>query len=281
VENRSAAGGLVALNHLTNVAPKDGTVLAAFPETIIWLALTNAPGVEFDFRQLAWIGSLSQVFDACIVASRTGVTSMQDLIGSGRQLVFGGTTPDGRMGYEPMLLNQALGTTFKVVFGYDGAPKVRLGMESGELDGSCWNWDSISTTPDWYTGADPFVRILVAFAEPRQVAGEPNFQNVPIAVSLARTDDARRLMEMAVAPTLMGKPLVMSPGVPADRLAAMRNAFQQVVADPEFRADVEKAKLAPFLQPSDHTQVKEVVDNVFNQPSDVVERFKVSLQPPS
>jgi tripartite-type tricarboxylate transporter receptor subunit TctC len=278
VENRQGADGMIAVNHLTNVAPKDGTMLALFPETLIWVALQGARGMEFDFRNLAWIGSLSQVFDACIVASRTGVTSMQDLIGTGRQLTVGGTTPAGRMGYEPLILNQTLGTNFKIVLGYDGAPKVRLGMESGELDGACWNWDSISTTPEWYTGSDPFVRILVTFAEARQVPDEPHFRNVPTAVSLAPNDDARRLMQMAVAPTLMGKPLVMAPDVPAERLAMMRQAFQQVVVDPEFRADVEKAKLLPFLQPADHLQVKEIVDSVFGQPSDVVERFKAILQ---
>jgi tripartite-type tricarboxylate transporter receptor subunit TctC len=281
VENRSGADGMVALNHLTNTAPKDGTVLVNFPETVIWLALTGAPGMEFEFTKLAWLGSLSQVFDACIVASRTGVTKIQDLIGTNRQLTFGGTGTSGRMHYEAQLLNQTLGTNLKVVNGYDGAPKVRLAMQNGEIDGACWNWDSISTMPEWYTDPDPFVRILVAFADERQLPGDAHFKEIPTAVSLARTDEARRLMQMAIAPTLMGKPHVMAPGTPPDRLAAMRSAFQQVVNDPEFRAEVEKSKLLPFLQPSNHEQVKEVVESVFSQPSDVVEKFKRMLQEPS
>ena len=142
VENRSAAGGLVALNHLTNVAPKDGTVLAAFPET------DHLVGA--DERAGGGVRLPSASLDRQPVA---GLRRLYRRLADGRDeharpdrqrpaVVFGGTTPDGRMGYEPMLLNQALGTNFKVVFGYDGAPKVRLGMESGELDGSCWNWDS-------------------------------------------------------------------------------------------------------------------------------------------
>src|SRR5581483_4800527 len=144
VENKPGAGSMLAANLVYNSEPKDGTVVVTFNSQMVLQQLLSQPGLEFDARRFQWLGSASSGQNACMVRRELGITDARQLIGpGGREVVMGGEAPGSGITDTPAVMNAALGTRFKIIYGYEGASKVQLAVESGEVDGFCLTWDSV------------------------------------------------------------------------------------------------------------------------------------------
>jgi tripartite-type tricarboxylate transporter receptor subunit TctC len=272
VENVPGAGGGLAANQLAKTAPKDGTVISVFPEPKIRDQLVGSEGIEFDVRQLVWLGATQAATNACLIRTDSGITSFKEIIG-GKEYVVGTTAPGSNIHDMPAVLKAALGANIKLVPGYEGTAKITLGVESKELNGMCNTWESIkSTRGDWLTGSPPFATMLVQQAP----AKHPDLPNLPLAEEFAQTADQRQLIRAATSTLAITKPFAAPPGTPPERVAALRQALEQSMKDPELKAEADKLKLDLSYTPP--AQVEAIVKEIFTTPPSVVEQLKAALR---
>lgn len=272
VENMPGAGSTVAANHLFKVAEKDGTVIGTFNELQLINQLIGRQGIEFDLRQFSWIGSAYSGQTACVARKDTGITSLSDLIG-GKQLIMGGTAPGAETDDFPRVLKEVLGANIKMVSGFDGTSKIRVAVESGEVDGACWSWQSMqATAASWFESN--YVNVFTWQGE----KPHPTLDklNAPKAETFAKTEEEKALVRIVASPAAVAKPYVAPPGIPAERLQALRNAFAATFADPAFRADAEKAKLD--IDFSNAADVERVVNSVLTSSPQVANRLGTLLK---
>lgn len=262
VQNMPGATGIISANYLYKAAPKDGTVIGHFNQSMAQFEATNAGNVHFKSTEFNWLGSFVRVVGITVVAARTGVKSIEDA--TKRTIVLGSTSTHGTMTTYPAILNNALGTKFNIVLGYAGGGSVDLAMERGEVEGrGAHNWIGIKRHPTWL--AQKQVNLLVQFAQ----AKEPDLPDVPAIVELARNPEQRAVFEFISADTNMGMPFVAPPGVPSDRVQALRKAADMAMRDPEFIEAVKKAQLD--LTPISGETVERVVRSIIATPANVVE----------
>ncbi len=237
VENMPGAGSLIAANHIFNVAPKDGTTMGAFDLfTTILGQLAGAPGIDFDATRYAWVGNPGDSSPSvCAVRSDLGFRTFSDFMRSGRELVLGASGKGNVFYATPMVARAATGAKIKVIDGYSGNPAVRLAVENRELDGACWTWASMRTTaPNWFEGDQPLMRVVLqAGSKP-----DPELPNVELLRDFVKDPSLLRMVEVlehAVYHTYLA---AMPPGVPADRLAAVREAWLKTWNDPELKQEL-------------------------------------------
>ena len=241
VDNMAGAGSIIAANHTFNAAPKDGTVIGNISGPIILEQLFANPAVQFDlakFRYLAVPVSESYVM---VVTRKPGVAKFDELIGpKAKQVVFGGI-PGSTVEHAPVLARDILGANIKLVLGYKGTADVRMAIEGGEVEGFFNSWTSLKITSfdkikngEWL--------LLAQFAEkPIKDLIVPNVPTIPM---IAKTTEQNLLLKYGTStPNDFGKVYVLPPGAPADRAAALENAFAKAFVDKELLADAEKGKL--------------------------------------
>ncbi len=274
VENMPGASGLIAANYLYHQAPKDGTVLEVFSEPGLRDELVKAEGAQFEAREFTWLGSTQVQTNLCFARTDSGISSFRDLIGGSRQLIVGTTGPGSNLHDFPAVLRVALNANIRLVPGYPGSSDVTLAVESGEVNGACIPWESLRVTrPQWFTGSPPFATILVQQGSEKH----PELPNVPLAEELAPGEEQRQLIRAATSTLAISKPLIAPPGVPADRAAALRQAFDALVKDPEFLRDAESAKID--ISPKSADQVMAIVDDILKTPPTVADQLKHILEP--
>jgi tripartite-type tricarboxylate transporter receptor subunit TctC len=268
VQNMPAAGSLVATNHIANNAPRDGTMIALVQRGMLLAKLTNPSGVRFEVNQLNWLASL---------ASETGVTlawhtalhqTTQDLFE--KELIVGGIVnvdPET----TPKLLNALIGTKFKIILGYPGTREIILAMERGEVQGIAdMSLSSIKRSrPDWLR--DKKVRILMQAA----LEKDPELPGVPFALDFVKSEADRKVMQLYLTQKKIARPIVAPPGLPADRLAALRGAFAALVSDKEFLADAAKMDVDPIPGPA----VDKVITLISATPPEVAARYGQVMAP--
>src|SRR5882757_1434107 len=234
--NMPGAGQMLVANWLANVAPKDGTVMVALSQNMAVNQATGASGVKYDVRQFNWIGNTTDSPNVTNSWFTTGIRTIQDVME--RELVVGATgTASGSFLY-PYALNQLVGTKFKIVTGYPGGNDINLAMERGEVGGRGSNsWASWkSTRPQWLAEKKIFILVQVGLKRNAELAEIPTMQE------LAKNDMDRQVLEFISADTAISRPLVTNAGVPRERVAALRRAFDATMKDPEFLAEAEKTK---------------------------------------
>ena len=188
-----------------------------------------------------------------------------------RPLVFAANAPGAESDVYPNILNNLLGTKFKVVAGYPGVNDLTLAMERGEADARCgWSWGAVKAAkPDWLR--DKKIYIAVQFATKKH----PELPDVPLAADLARNDKERAALDLILTQQVMGRPFAAPPKVPADRVTALRRAFDQALKDPEFLAEAEKAQLE--IAPVDGEALQAVVEHMFQAPQDVIDAARKAI----
>jgi tripartite-type tricarboxylate transporter receptor subunit TctC len=275
VENKPGAASMVAANSVYNLDPKDGTVIANISEGLVLQQAMGLDGIQFDAAKFQWLGNTVKTAYACMARTDSGIENIDQIIGGGKQLITGTQAP-GTGNYDaPAVMNATLGTNFKLVPGYDGIAKIRLAFEQREVDGWCQTWESIvGTSMQFLEGPNPMARMLIIMGS--EVPNHPALKGVPAAETLAETEETRQLLKAVNAPQEMSKPYAVAPGVPADRVAALRTALGKTFADPEFRADAEKAKLN--LEPATGEQVQQIVEDVLSTPTATLARLKDILK---
>jgi tripartite-type tricarboxylate transporter receptor subunit TctC len=262
--NMPGAGQMLVANWLANVAPKDGTAIVALSQNLAVHQATGAAGARYDVRQFHWIGNTTDTPNVINAWHSTGIRTIQDVMQ--RELVVGATgTASGSFLY-PYALNQLVGTKFKIVTGYPGGNDVNLAMERGEVGGRGSNsWASWkSTRPQWL--AEKKVIVLVQVGVKRS----PELPDIPTLQDLAKNEADRQVLTFISADTAISRPLVAGPGVPPERVEALRRAFDAVMKDPEFLAEAEKSKTD--ISPMTGEEAQKIAEATINAPADVRSR---------
>ncbi len=234
VQNMPGAGGVVAANFIYNVAPKDGTVIGEVQRAVPFLQILGEKGPQFETDKFNWLGSLASEVTLCVSWHTSPVKTFEDL--KKTELVVGGSGPNDTE-QVPALLNNLLGTKFKIVSGYPSSTAVTLAVERGEVQGICSSYSSLSTrNAHWFK--DKQINLLVQAA----LHKDAHLQNVPLALDLATNPDDKAVLELNDARLGVGRPFLAPPGVPADRVKALREAFIATAKDADFLADAKKQK---------------------------------------
>jgi tripartite-type tricarboxylate transporter receptor subunit TctC len=274
VENKTGAAGLVAANALYGSEPKDGTALASFNSSLVLQQVLGAPGVQFDAVRFNWLGSVTNVVVACAARADSGASTIQDTI-NGKQIAAGTIGPGTPSHDVPAVLNGALGTSFKLVPGYDGASKVHLAVEGKEVDGWCGGFESMTILDrELLEGPNPVARVLVVMGS--QTPDHPFLRGVPAAETLAKTDETRQLLRAISGPDRISRAYVAPPDVPADRVAALRIALANTFADPRLLEDTRKQNQE--VNPASGEEATRVVRDVLATPPSVLARLKEILK---
>jgi tripartite-type tricarboxylate transporter receptor subunit TctC len=255
-QNMTGATGLVMANYVYRVAPRDGTAIALIQNGLPTFQAVGKDGVQFDARQLQWIGSLAPTVETMLTWKATGVLTVEDA--KKREVIAGSNGASGITYMYPIMMNEMLGTKFKMVTGYPGSGALNLAIERGEVEGRNNSWSSVkSSKPDWLR--DDKISILV-YSGPRQA----DLPGVPNLDDLIQDPDNRLVSRVVTAGNRLGRPFAFAPDVPIERVNAVRAAFVKMLDDPEFKK--EAAAVNSEIQHVDHVALKQVIDELFAVP---------------
>jgi tripartite-type tricarboxylate transporter receptor subunit TctC len=264
VQNMPGAGSLAATNYIYNAAPKDGSVIALVMRSMLLIKNWSPQSVRFDFAGLNWIGSINSEVAITAAWHTAPHKSANDLFE--KELIVGGTTgvdPET----TPRLFNALLGTKFKIVNGYPGTTEIILAMERGELQGiGDWSWSSVKTArPDWLR--EKKITLLMQAA----LHKEPELAQLPSALDFVKNDAARGVMELYLSQKTLARPLIAPPGIPPERLVALKAGFAALAHDRDFLADAHAAKLD--VSPIAGEAVDRIIAMISSAPPETAERL--------
>src|SRR5262245_9599894 len=260
------SGGLLVANRLYNTAPKDGTTLGLINRGIAFEPLLGGQGTQFDALKINYLGSPGRDTTVCAARKDAAVQRMQDLYS--KELTAGGTGSGADTAVYPEFLAALLGMKFKLVKGYQGSHEIQLAMERNEVQGICLAYDSLSRGNIARSGG---INVLLQAA----LASDARVGDAPMVIDAAHSVEERKALELFFARAAMGRPFVAPPDVPADRIAALRSAFDATLADPAFLDDAKKLNLN--VVPISAGQMTEIVRNAYNTPPEIVRRTMRAL----
>ena len=263
-KNMTGAGSRIAAGYVYSVAPKDGTALATADQSIPLEQATGESGINFDSAKFNWIGN--PIVDNNVVVTwwKSPVKTVEDA----RQTeVAVGATGFNTSSQYPQVLNSMAGTKFKIILGYPGGNEINLAMENGEVGGRGSNsWASWKASrPDWVR--DKKLNVLVQIG----LSKSPDLPDVPLLVDLATNDADRAAMRLVSAPPNVGRPIFTSPGVPAERVTALRRAFDATMKDPAFLDEAKKLNLD--IAPISGEELQKVVADIIATPEAATKRL--------
>jgi tripartite-type tricarboxylate transporter receptor subunit TctC len=266
-QNMTGASGLKMQNYLYVQAPRDGTYIGMSQNAFPAAQAAGLPGILFDAAKFAWLGAIAPVVETMTAWHTSGIVTIEDA--RKRETVAGATSKGAITYIYAAMMNEFFGTRFKIVTGYNGGNEINLAMERGEVEARNNTWSSWKTTkPTWLR--DKLINII-AQAGPR--AGD---LNAPSVEQLARTAEDRRVIELVVSGTQLGRPLFITPGVPEERVRALRAAFDATMKDPEFLA--EAASLNFDVAPVSGEALQRIVEKVLATPKDLAARARHLLE---
>jgi tripartite-type tricarboxylate transporter receptor subunit TctC len=272
VENMAGAGSLIAANHVYKVAKPDGLTIGNFGGGLFMQQLKGGAGIEFDARKFEFLGVPVQDNRSCAFTKASGITSMERWMSAKTPVKIGTTAPGDLVHDGPKILQAALGLPTHLVSGYKGTADIRLAAESGELAGGCWGWDSIKSTWARALANGDAIVVVQMVSKPH-----PDLPKVPLAISYAKSDDARQLIEAGVTiPAITNRPYVVPPGTSKDRVQLLRNAFDAMMKDSDFLADAKKSRID--LEPIGGEEVQKMIAGMFNLPPGLIAKLRDALQ---
>ena len=269
VENMTGAGSLIAANHLFRVAKPDGLTIGHFIGGLFLGQVLGQKGVEFDARKFEYIGAPVTDHVVCAMTKASGITGVDKWLASKAPVKLGGvapgaSTPDN----ATRIFKAALGLPIQLVTGYKGTADVRLAAESGELAGGCWGWDSVKVT--WRKALDSGNAVVVLQANRKN---HPDLSKIPQAISLAKTDEARKMIEVGIhGDSEIVRTYTLPPGTPKDRVQVLRKAFEETLKDPDFLADAKKSDLSVDFVPGE--EIEKIISGLFKLDASLVNKLK-------
>src|SRR5574341_1260183 len=238
VENMPGAGGIIAANHLYNRAKPDGLTIAAWASPLILQQIMGNEAIKFDGRKVGWVGIPAPYDTACHFNKESGIRSMEDWINAKRPIKIGSIGPGTSLSDVPKLLKAALNLPLEMVEGYKGGAEARLAVENGEVDGLCASWQA--TKVSWRSQMESGkIRVVLQAT----FKSHPDLKNVPLAISYAKTEEAKTLLRVADNVHVYQFPYSIAPGTPAERLQLLQQAFVKTFRDRELIAEANKAQL--------------------------------------
>ena len=261
-KNMPGAGSFLALGQMYNLAPNDGTAVAIGAPTAPLDEKLGSQGVRFKTAEFNWIGRIDSLINIVFMWKTSKVKTVADA--QQIQSTLSGTGAGSTVSIYPTVMNNVLGTKFKLIMGYRGSNEAQLAVERGEVDGHSTSWTAVKVAhPEWLPSKS--ISILVQFGLHRH----PGLPDVPTVVELARNDEERAILRAVMNATEIGTAFFTTPGVPADRVQALRRAFDATTKDPEFLADVKKQQME--LSPLTGEEVAVLVERIYKTPKAVVD----------
>lgn len=272
VQNMPGGGNVLAANYMYNIAPQDGTAIATMHSAIPLQQVLDPAGVRYDADKFNWIGSTGPQNEVILAWRTAGITTIAQAME--REMVVGGTGSSAGMVIIPAAMNSLLGTKFKIVTGYRTSEDVNLAMARGEVQARAFSIGSIvSQHPDWLS------EHKVVFLAQIGIKRDPLLPDVPLLLELAKNEEQRRIFELLSSGPALGQSYMAPPGLPADRLAMLRQAFAATLIDAGFRADMRKLQFD--IDPMSATDVAAIVHETIQQPAAIVAKAKAAMTIPS
>lgn len=274
--NMSGAASIVLTQHIANAALKDGTVIGAvYPSIVTEPLYGDRSKLRYDPTKLNFIGSANSEIYVCAVRSDLNIKDFEDF--RTRGLILGASAAGGSTREFPALLMNLFGARFKMVNGYPGSTEISMAVEKNEVQGICGaGWSSITVgRPQWIR--DHMVTIPV-YGTPGRSA-ELDKMGVPNILSLAKTDEQRKVLELVITPLAFGRPFIVAPEVPAERVAALRKAFMDALSDPVTLE--EAARMKQDVQPMEGGAVQAAVARMHASSPEIIAEAKAAALPPA
>jgi tripartite-type tricarboxylate transporter receptor subunit TctC len=265
-QNTPGSGSLIVANRLYNTAPDDGTVIGMINRGIPFEPLLGGQGTQFDTQKFNWIGSPGRDTTVCAARKDAEVKTLQDLYA--KELNVGASGSGADTAVYPQFLAALLGMKFKVIIGYQGSHEVQLAMERNEVQGICLNYDSLERGT--LARANAINILLQASLEP-----DPRLSGVPSALDFARAPAEQQALKLFFARASIGRPFVAPPGVPAERVAVLRQAFDRTLRDPDFLDDAKRQDLN--VVPLSGEKLGDIIAAAYQTPPEVVKRTMAAM----
>jgi tripartite-type tricarboxylate transporter receptor subunit TctC len=264
VQNMPAAASVVAANYLYAQAPKDGTVFGSFSRNIPNQAVLRQANLEPDPRRFNWLGATSLPSRVCVAWHTSKVTRGEDLFE--REMVTAGSGAGSSLSIVPTVLNHVLGTKFRVVQGYSGAPEAMLAIERGEVEGVCNSLAQFRSHADLIR--DGKLRLLLHAEE----APIPEHPDLPSVFKFAKSEEQKQFLRFVFSSVEFGRPYVLPPEVPAERVRILRRAMAEALKDPELIAEAHKGNIdMTYRSPEELTAL---IENLHQTPQAMIEEVK-------
>jgi tripartite-type tricarboxylate transporter receptor subunit TctC len=248
VQNMEGASSVRAANYVYAGSPKDGTIIAAVNQNAPMYQLLGGAGARFEAEGLQWLGSMTNSNGTLYTWDASGIKTLDDA--KRREVPLGAVGTQSDSFIYPTIINELLGTKFKPINGYAGTAQIHLAMERGEVAGRGGNsWASVqSSNKDWLDQGKIHILVQVGFQK------EPELPDVPLLLDLVKGEEAVGIVKVMSLPTAIGYGHWVAPGVPADRLEALRDAYAATMKDPEFLKDADKQSMLVRAQTGDQVQ---------------------------
>lgn len=269
VQNMPGAGGIRATNHIYNSAAKDGTVLGLVHSAMTTASILTLPQVQFDTSRINWIGNMDEETAQCVSWHGSKIQTTKDMLE--KPFVVGGSGAGSFLEIYPRVINNLLNAKIKVISGYKGGSEVALAMERGEVDGRCgWPMSSVrATRPDWVAEKK------LVFLLQTGLTKDPALPDVPLITDFVTSADDKALLELIFVSRSILRPVFAPPDVPANRIAALRDAFMKTMADRTF---VEEAlKQGATITPMDGAKVQATIAKINQTPKAIVDRAVAAM----
>ena len=269
VQNAPGAGSMRAANMLYNVAPKDGSAFGMFGRGIALEPLIGTSPAQFEATRFLWLGSGADEAAVVVIRAEAGIKTWADMVS--KPFTVGGEGTGSDPDVYALMLRNVFGVKLKLVSGYPGTTEMALAVERGEVDGrASWSWSSLkSLKPDWIAQKKVVMPVQLNLTK------SPDLPDVPILGEFATTERQRQIMRLVLSRQTMGRPFVAPPGLPADRAAALRAAFDATMKDPEFLAEA-KAR-GQEVNPVSGAAIDKLLAELYATPKDVTEETKRSI----
>jgi tripartite-type tricarboxylate transporter receptor subunit TctC len=272
VDNMAGAGSMISANYIYKVAKPDGLTIGHFIGGLFLQQLLGKPGIEFDSLKFEYIGVPAQDHFILGVAKSTGITDPEKWIASKQIVKFGGVATGSGTDDFPNVLKATINLPIQMVSGYKGTADVRLAFNSGEVAGLSNSWESTKSTWKKELESGDLVPVIQTASKPH-----PELAKVPLAISFAKTEEAKGLIEtVARVHGASVRPYVVPPGTPKDRVQILRKGFMDTMKDPALLAEAKKANLD--INPDDGAELEHNVKNIFKLDQKLIARLKEILK---
>lgn len=272
--NMPGASSMTLGNHMAKLAPRDGTVFGAVNSALLFDPLFHGAKSKAQFAgpDMTCIGNAVTSASVLIALSKAGIDSIEQLRGPGdKTLVIASSTPSGDTYLLPLALRNVLGIRLKIITGYPGTRESVMALETGEVMGRVWDMEGIKAArPQWLQDGTLKILAQLSLKKDTAVPGD-----VPLATDFAKSEDDKKVLGVIFLSTLLARPYVAPPGIPEERVAALRNAFSQTMKDPEFLAETQKMQLN--IEPVAGDKMQEMVRDAYALPPGLIERVRKTL----
>lgn len=263
--NMPGAGGLTATNFMYRAAPKDGTAMAIITQNVAIEEALQNKAVQYKSNEFNWIGRATSNIEIHVLSTKSKGHTIEGA--RKHETPVASTGPGSPSDSYPRLLNATLGTNFKVIRGFTGSVAGLLAVERGEVDGALTSWNTMKTTRmNWLTEGRAVIPVQYVLRR------SPELKDVPTPLELAKNEEDRKLLAFAISSAEVGRSFLAPPGVPEDRVKALRAAFDAAMKDPELLAEVNKAQLD--FDPASGEELAKIIADTLNVDPAIIERMR-------